>query len=141
MVESPVIGVGVLVVKDTQVLLVRRASPPRQGCWAVPGGKLNLGETLQQAAEREVLEETGLTVKAGQPVHVFELMEKDGPRWRFHYVVVDLVASYISGELRAGSDAAEVKWFPARELSDPEIDPETLILISKGLGKITEFVL
>jgi ADP-ribose pyrophosphatase len=108
------------------VLLVRRARPPGQGQWAIPGGKVDLGETLAQAAEREVLEETGLTIAAGEPVYTFEVIDRDDAgRVRFHYVIVDLAAEYLGGDLRAGDDADDARWVTPEELAALGVHPRT----------------
>ena len=79
------------------MLLVKRGNPPAKGVWAIPGGGVELGETLEKAAEREVLEETGIVIKAGKPIFSFESIHRDDKdRVRFHYYIVDLTASYIS---------------------------------------------
>lgn len=134
----PQLGVGALVIKQENVLLVRRANSPKQGLWTVPGGRVRLGETLQQAVEREVLEETGLRVRAGRPVHVFDLIEGEPGHWQYHYVIVDLMASYLEGELEAGDDALEARWFRAEELDDPQIDDETRNLIAKARHSVPD---
>jgi ADP-ribose pyrophosphatase len=115
--ESPQSAVGVIVVRDEKILLVKRGRAPGQGLWAIPGGSVNLGETLQEAAEREVKEETGVTIRAGEPVYSFDLIERDDAgRVRFHYVIVDLVADYVKGEPRPSDDACEARWVTAEEL-------------------------
>ena len=115
--KFPVVGVGAVVIHDDRVLLIKRGKPPNQHQWAIPGGKVKPGETLQQAAEREIYEETGIKIRAGKSVFTFEHIEhsEDG-RLRAHYVVTDLLAEYVSGEIRAQSDAAEAKWFSRHEL-------------------------
>lgn len=122
----PVAGVGAVVIHDQHVLLVKRAKAPKQGLWCIPGGKIRYGETLQQAAEREILEETGANIKAGAPVYVFELINEEPP---FHYIIVDLLAKYISGEIKAADDAADARWFPLQDIELPEIDGETRKLL------------
>lgn len=104
-------------VKDEKILLVKRKKAPHKDLWAIPGGSVELGETLQEAVEREVREETGLEIKAKKPVHAFDLIdrEKDGSI-RFHYVIVDLSADYIGGELQAADDAVDARWFSSAEL-------------------------
>lgn len=130
--DLPRLAVGAVVFKDRQVLLVRRGRPPGQGQWAIPGGNVRLGETLQQAAEREVLEETGVKVRARQPVYTFDLVERDaGGRVRFHYVIVDLAADYIDGDPRAGDDALEARWVPAGGLEALGVSPNTRSLLRR----------
>lgn len=133
--EAPVLAAGAIVVRDGRVLLVRRGQPPSEGLWAIPGGRVELGETLQQAAEREIEEETGLTIRAGNPVHTFDVILRDeAGRIRFHYVIVDLVADYVSGELQAGDDAREVRWVTSRELETLSVNQTTLEVLKRIVG-------
>jgi ADP-ribose pyrophosphatase len=114
--RNPVVAVGAVVFHREKVLLVRRGQDPGEGLWAIPGGGVELGETLQQAAEREIWEETGIRIKAREPVLTFDVIEKgERNRIRYHYVIVDLAADYIDGELRAGDDAAEARWVSRNE--------------------------
>jgi 8-oxo-dGTP diphosphatase len=130
--DCPRLAVGAVVFKDQQVLLVRRGHPPGQGQWAIPGGSVHLGETLQQAAEREVLEETAVTIRAGQPIYTFDLVDRDADgRVRFHYVIVDLAADYISGNPSAGDDALEARWVPVGELDRLGVNPATRALVQR----------
>ncbi|MCA1744094.1 MAG: NUDIX hydrolase [Desulfovibrionales bacterium] len=108
---------------------MQRANPPSQNMWAIPGGKIKLGETLQQAAEREVLEETGIVVRAGRPVLTFDLIERDNlGNIIFHYVIVDVLAEYISGNISAGGDAREAVWAHKHELDKFDLNRATLNL-------------
>ena len=117
--DYPQIAVGAIVIRDNKVLLVKRSLPPGKGLWAIPGGRVELGETLQEAVEREVREETGVTVRAGNPVYTFDLIERDDAECiRFHYVIVDLVADHVSGEPNPGDDACEARWVTREELHD-----------------------
>ncbi len=116
-IKQPVIGVGAVVLHDEKVLLVKRANPPNQFQWAIPGGKVHYGETLQQAVEREVREEAGIIIKAGKPIFGFDHIEQDNSgNIQCHYVIIDVRAEYISGDIAAGSDASEVKWFTQQDL-------------------------
>lgn len=128
--DHPRVAVGAVVFKDNQVLLVKRGRPPAQGQWAIPGGSVQLGETLQQAAEREILEETGITVAAGGPVYTFDVVERDDQgRVRFHYVIVDLAAEYLGGELRPGDDAQDARWVSNDELHQFSVNSRTRQLL------------
>jgi ADP-ribose pyrophosphatase len=111
-----VVAVGAVVFHRKKVLMVRRGQDPGEGSWAIPGGSVELGETLQQAAEREIWEETGIRIKAREPVLTFDVIEKDERnRIRYHYVIVDVAADYIDGEPLAGDDAAEARWISRDE--------------------------
>lgn len=129
---QPQLGVGAIVFHRHKVLLVKRANPPCAGEWAIPGGKVRLGETLQQAAERELKEETGITVQAKEPVFAFDLIEQDTEgNYLFHYVVVDLAAKYIEGDVSAASDASEARWFSPAELDDYPVNATTRKLLQR----------
>jgi ADP-ribose pyrophosphatase len=134
--KQPVIGIGAVVIHEGRVLLVKRANPPKQGLWCIPGGKVEFGESLQQAAEREIKEETGVVIKAKAPVYVFDLIE-DG---KLHYVIVDLLAEYVSGIPKADDDADDAKWFSLQEIDQPDIDSETQHLLKKLIEQRTDIV-
>lgn len=130
--ESPQVAVGAVVVKDGKILLVKRIKAPQKDLWAIPGGAVELGETLQEAAEREMREETGLTIKANEPVYAFDLIERgDEGSIRFHYVIVDLLADYKSGELCAADDALDARWFAPEELKHIAMSESTRDLLHK----------
>ncbi len=130
--EHPCVAVGAIVFKGNSVLLVRRGQAPSEDLWAIPGGKVKLGESLQQAAEREIKEETGVEIHAGEPVYTFDHVARDANgRIRFHYVIVDLVADYMSGDPRPGDDALEACWVPASEIKKLKVSEKTLELLSQ----------
>jgi len=128
--DRPALAVGAVVFKDNRVLLVKRGNPPARGVWAIPGGRVELGETLKTAAEREILEETGIIIKAGDPIFSFESIHRDDKdQVRFHYYIVDLAANYISGEPTPGDDALDVGWISKDELGRLNVNPSTLKLL------------
>ncbi|WP_291319907.1 NUDIX hydrolase [Desulfonatronospira sp.] len=127
----PRVAVGAVVKLKGSFLLVQRANPPSQGQWSIPGGKIRLGESMQQAAEREVLEETGVTVRAGLPLLTFDLIHRDEAGGiLFHYVIVDLWAEYIRGRIRAGTDATRAAWIAPENFADYKLSPTTLDLLT-----------
>jgi ADP-ribose pyrophosphatase len=130
--DAPRPAVGAVVFKDNAVLLVRRGKPPAIGNWAIPGGSVRLGETLQAAAEREILEETGIVVRAGQPVYVFDVIEHDEDgEVKFHYVIVDLAAEYVEGDPCPGDDATDARWVRQADLAHLNVNPATRLLLSE----------
>lgn len=130
--DAPRPAVGAVVFKGDAVLLVQRGHPPSQGLWAIPGGSVRLGETLQAAAEREILEETGVVIRAGKPVLVFEAIEKDDDgAVKYHYVIVDLAADYVSGVPRPGDDAADAGWIGEHALARLPVNPATRRLLAE----------
>lgn len=117
--EAPRVGVGAVVVKGGRILLVRRGQEPLKGRWSIPGGLLELGEALEDGVVREVREETGLDV---QPMELIELLDRihrektpEGERIRYHYVIADYLCRVMGGQLRAASDAEEVRWVERAE--------------------------
>lgn len=130
--DRPRVAVGAVIFKDGRVLLVRRGRSPARSQWAIPGGSVELGETLQEAAEREIHEETGIRIRAGEPVFVFDVVERDASgRIRFHYVIVDLEGRFLEGEPRPGDDAVAVRWVGARELDRLPVNRTTRKLLKK----------
>jgi len=126
----PRVAVGAVIVSDNKILLVKRKNPPHQNEWAIPGGKVKWGESLQQAAEREILEESGIHIKAQEPVYTFELIERDEQqRVIWHYIIVDLMCCFLSGEVQASSDARAARWFDKKDLSTKTINSTTLHLL------------
>jgi 8-oxo-dGTP diphosphatase len=128
--DRPCLAVGAIVFRDGRVLLVQRGQPPAEGEWAIPGGSVEIGETLQQAAQRELLEETGIVIQAGEPCFIFDVIQTDPDgRVRFHYVVIDLLADYVEGFPRAGGDAADARWVSADELAGLTLSAKTRDLL------------
>jgi mutator protein MutT len=125
------VGVGGVVVVDGRVLLIRRGKPPLLGRWTIPGGTVELGETLEQTLVREMKEETGLEVEPIEMLTVFDRIEREGEEVVFHYVIVDYLCHHVSGEAQAGSDALEARWVAPEEL-------EPLDLTAKALEVVRE---
>jgi 8-oxo-dGTP diphosphatase len=130
--DQPVVGVGAVVIREGHILLVKRGVAPSKELWAIPGGSLELGETLQQGAEREILEETGVTIRAGQPIYTFDFFERDRDgRIRFHFVIVDVAADYISGDVKGADDALEARWLSPADLDHLPVAINTLKLLGR----------
>lgn len=133
--DRPLVGVGAVVIKDEQVLVVRRANPPLQGQWSIPGGLVETGETTREAVIREIREETGLTIKPLELIEVFERILRDSDsRVQYHFVVIDYLCRIESGMLDPGSDVSEIRWAGFDELQVLGITPETRAVIEKGLN-------
>jgi len=130
----PAVGVGAVVVRGDKALLIRRAHQPRKGEWSLPGGLLDLGESLADAARREVREETGLDVRLGPIIETFDRVHRDADgRIRYHFVIVDYVCWSDAGEAVAGSDAEAVAWVTANEIDRYGVNAHAKAVILKGL--------
>ena len=136
--EAPIAGVGVVVVKGDQVLLVRRGKEPGQGRWGLPGGAVELGETVAQAAERELDEECGIEIGIRDVIEVIDrIIPDDDDQIRYHYILIDLLAEHRRGDPTASSDAAEVRWVLEKELDQLELSQATSRVIRRGLQMAT----
>jgi len=137
--DAPRVAVGALVVYQNKVLLILRGESPAKGMWAVPGGSVNIGETLQAAAEREVLEETGLQIKAGEVIYSFEKIQHDkAGQVQYHYVILDLEAEPLdpAQPLAPADDAIEAGWFTLADLDrlNLPVSETTWTLLQKKLS-------
>ena len=133
--EAPLVGVGAVVVDQGRVLLVRRGREPLKGQWSLPGGMLELGESLEAGVIREIREETGLTVEPLQLVELLDRIHRDGERIRFHYIIADYLCRVVRGELKAASDADSVRWVERSEWNSHsalKLDPITVRVIEAG---------
>jgi len=134
--DAPVVAVGAVVVRDGRVLLVQRGQEPSEGLWTFPGGVLELGETLEEAAAREVWEECGLRI---QPRKVFVVVDRilHDPMGRveYHYVIVDMLADYVDGEPKPASDIRQAGWFTAEEAMGLSLTKGVLPLVREALAE------
>jgi ADP-ribose pyrophosphatase YjhB (NUDIX family) len=133
--DRPIVGVGAVIVDQGRVLLVKRGSPPLLGEWSLPGGVVELGETLRAAAEREASEETGLIVKAGEVLEVLDriIPGKDGAP-QYHYVLIDFLCMVKGGEMRAGGDAADARWVRENELGKFKLEQPAMAVIRRAFA-------
>lgn len=133
---APILGVGAIVIREGEVVVIRRANEPLKGEWSIPGGKVELGETVAQALVREVREETGLEVEPAALVEVFERITRDeAGKTKYHYVLLDYQCHVRGGGLRAGGDACEARWLAAAELDAFPIRDFTRGVIRKALKR------
>jgi 8-oxo-dGTP diphosphatase len=136
--ETPLVGVGAIIIEGARVVLVKRGHAPLLGKWSIPGGVLEIGETLRSAVVREALEETGLTIEPGELLGVFERVVPDAQgRMRYHYVLIDFLCRRVAGQLAAADDADEALWFSREELSALKLARETEEVILKGFEKVS----
>ena len=132
----PWVGVGVIVVRDGRVLLVRRGREPGRGMWALPGGMVDLGETMRQAAAREALEETGLRVEVGDVYWVADAVVRDQDgRVRYHNAIVDFLATAPEGEPACADDAMDVRWVGPDDVQALALTPSMWPLMEKLFGR------
>jgi 8-oxo-dGTP diphosphatase len=135
--ELPLVGVGAIIIENGRVLLVKRLHPPLQAEWSIPGGVLEIGELVREAAVREAREETGLTVEPGELLGVYDrVLRNPEQRVQYHYVLIDFLCRRVAGDLAAASDAGEVQWFTREELRGLKLAEDTLDVIGKGFAKL-----
>jgi 8-oxo-dGTP diphosphatase len=134
--DSPLVGVGAVIIEDGRVLLVKRGHPPLAGEWSIPGGVLELGETLREAAVREAREETSLIVESADLLGVYDrVLRDDAGRTLYHFVLIDFLCRPVEGKAKAADDADEVRWFTREEAGKLGLPEDTAEVIRLGLEK------
>lgn len=132
----PIVGVGAVVVKDGRVLIVKRAHAPLAGTWTIPGGRVEFGERLEDAVQREVREETGLDVVVGPVVEVFDRIERRNGRIAHHFVIVDFACAWRGGTLVAADDALDATWVAPDDLARYGVSEHAAAVIRRGLEMV-----
>ena len=134
--DSPLIGAGAIIVADGRVLLVKRGRPPLVGEWSIPGGVLELGETVREAAVREAREETCLTVEPTELLGVYDrILRDDEGRILYHFVLIDFLCRPVAGKAQAADDADEVRWFTPAEAGQLGLAEDTAEVVQLGFQK------
>lgn len=129
----PWVGIGVVVHKDHDILLIKRSKAPNKGVWSLPGGAQDLGETIMNGAMREVLEETGLVTYDHQVIDCLDSIHRDEEgKVEYHYTLIEVSCLYQSGELRALDDAADAKWVPFDQIQELNLPKNTQMIIEKS---------
>ena len=132
------VGVGGVIIEQGRVLLIRRGGEPLKGQWSIPGGTLEAGETLEEGTRREMEEETGLRVRVGELIEVFERIFRDPGettgRPRFHFVIMDYLCERISGDARAGGDVTDVAWVAESDLTAYNLTPTATRILKKAFA-------
>jgi len=132
--ERPIVGVGAVIVNDGKVVLVKRKYEPLKGHWSLPGGMVEIGEPLETALAREMLEETGLRVEVGPVIEVFDrIMRDEERRVRYHFVLIDYLCWPAGGSLEAGSDVTLAIWADPATLGQYALTDKATSVIQRGL--------
>jgi mutator protein MutT len=132
--DRPFVGVGAVIVQDGQVLIVKRKFEPLAGQWSLPGGGVELGETLEDSIVREMLEETGLDIEVGPVIEVFDRITRDDDGTvRYHFVLVDYLCWPVGGELRASSDVADARFVDPADLPQYKLTAKASDVIARAL--------
>lgn len=128
----PIVGVGAVILGGQSVLLIQRGTPPLEGEWSLPGGVVEIGETLEEAVRREIKEETHLEIRVGPLVELFERIQREGSRVAYHYVIADYLAWKIRGRLKASSDVRAARFVPRTELARYHLTETAQRVIARG---------
>jgi ADP-ribose pyrophosphatase YjhB (NUDIX family) len=135
--DAPLVGVAGVVIQGDEVLLIKRKHEPLKGQWSLPGGVLELGETVREGVEREILEETGLRVRALDVVNVMDAIHRERGSVKYHFVLIDFLCEVVSGVMEAATDAHEARWVNrelANSAGDYRLAPATVSVIDKAFA-------
>ena len=122
--ETPIAAVGAVVFKNGKILTIKRGQEPNKGKWSIPGGRIELGETAYEAAQREVREECSIEVEIERVLDSANNIIRDADgRIKYHFVIIDFLARYTSGEIKAQTDAEECKWVTPQEMTELDLTP------------------
>jgi ADP-ribose pyrophosphatase YjhB (NUDIX family) len=134
--SRPWVGIGVVVLRGSEVLLIQRGKPPRQGQWGIPGGAQHVGETVFEAAKREVAEETGVAIEPRAIITVVDSLTRDPDgRARYHYTLVEVLADWLAGEPTPRDDAQAARWVGLDTLESLGMWSETVRVIRLGMAE------
>jgi ADP-ribose pyrophosphatase YjhB (NUDIX family) len=137
--DTPLVGVGAIIIEDGRVALVKRGHAPLVGEWSIPGGVMEVGETVREAAVREACEETGLQVIVEELLGIYDrLLRDEQGKVRYHYLLVDFLCRRTSGELCAAGDAEEVRWFTPEEVKQLMLPDDTNEVIRLGFERFSK---
>jgi 8-oxo-dGTP diphosphatase len=137
--ERPLVGVGGVIISNGRTLLIRRGGPPLEGQWSIPGGMLEVGETLLEGVRRELVEETGIEVRVLDLIEVFERINLDDKgKPMYHFVVLDYLCEAVRGEARAGSDVSDVAWATPAEFEKYSLSETATRVILKAFQMARE---
>ena len=138
--KQPVVGVGAVIIKDGKILLEKRKSEPGRGKWSIPGGLVELGESVSQTVVREVAEETGLEVYAPELIDVVDNVVRDeNGEVKYHFVIVDYFVKLKGGNMKASSDAEELQWVPLDEVEKYDLTKTFRAFIQRNKQKLEKF--
>lgn len=135
--EQPIVGVGAVVFRGDEVLLIKRGNAPARGKWAIPGGVLHLGETIRDGIAREVLEECQIEIEVGDVIDVLDAVIRDAEgRIQYHYVLCDFLATYKAGQVIPSSDVLDAKWFTFNKILTLNTTKGTQKVVKRAFEKI-----
>ncbi len=139
--DQPVVGVGAVIVQDQKIVLIKRGNEPSRGKWTIPGGLVELGESVEEAVIRETKEETNLEVENPELIDVVDNVDLDQQgRVKYHYVIIDYLARIKGGDIAAASDAEELRWVPFDEVESYNLTASFRLFFRNNRGKLEKYI-